>query len=66
MEEWSFDIAGQHLAGKRWRCDGGVPILALHGWLDNCASFDFLAPQLKGVDLVAWFYRLNVRCDVNY
>ncbi|PCK09675.1 MAG: alpha/beta hydrolase [Alteromonadaceae bacterium] len=53
MKEWSFEIAGQRLAGKRWGTEGGTPILALHGWLDNCASFDFLAPQLQNADIVA-------------
>ena len=24
-----------------------VPIVAIHGWLDNCASFSFLSPLLK-------------------
>lgn len=31
----------------------GEPVLALHGWLDNCASFDRLAPLLEGINLVA-------------
>ncbi len=62
-EEFSFDIAGVALAGKRWRNaaagDGvemkgrALPVLALHGWLDNAASFDVLAPLLEGADVVA-------------
>ena len=32
---------------------GGTPLLALHGWLDNAASFRPMAPLLAGYDLVA-------------
>lgn len=32
---------------------GGAPLLALHGWLDNAASFRPMAPMLTGYDLVA-------------
>lgn len=56
-EEFSFDIAGVQIAGKRWRNveigRSARPVLALHGWLDNAASFDVLAPLLDGADVVA-------------
>ena len=36
------------------RNDGsGPPVLALHGWLDNAASFVPMAPWLQALDLVA-------------
>ena len=34
------------LRARSWGKPDGQPILALHGWLDNAASFDFLAVQL--------------------
>ncbi|MGH8605107.1 MAG: alpha/beta fold hydrolase, partial [Gammaproteobacteria bacterium] len=38
---------------KRWGSDQGAPLIALHGWLDNAASFDPLASYLDEFDLVA-------------
>ena len=52
-EEISFSVAGNRLAAKRWPNRGSPLILALHGWLDNAASFDNLAPLLKGYEFVA-------------
>ncbi|MDO3722345.1 alpha/beta hydrolase [Marinobacter sp. chi1] len=50
------------LAGKTWparsNCDlSSIPVVMVHGWLDNCLSFSRLAPELSvnrtlhGVDL---------------
>lgn len=41
------------LAARVWGPPDGVPVLALHGWLDNAASFAPMAPWLDGHDLVA-------------
>jgi pimeloyl-ACP methyl ester carboxylesterase len=51
-EEIELDVGGVTLAAKRWR-NGPLPVLALHGWLDNAASFDVLAPKLRNADVVA-------------
>lgn len=34
-----------HIAGKEWGDPNGEPWLALHGWLDNCGTFDNLMPH---------------------
>lgn len=44
--ELSLSLNGFRLAAQQWDGDG-LPILALHGWLDNAASFTPLAPLLE-------------------
>ena len=44
--ERTIDTAHLRLSAKEWGDASLPPLLALHGWLDNAASFDALAPLL--------------------
>jgi len=51
--ESGIDIPLGRIAALRAGTEGATPVLALHGWLDNAASFVPLARHLDGLDLVA-------------
>lgn len=70
IDECEFNLASITLRAKRWCSEdvenensqqesSVVRVIALHGWLDNAASFDFFIPELiqsqsaKSYDIVA-------------
>ena len=53
MHGFSLQVPGGRIAGLRSGTAGAPRVLALHGWLDNAASFVPLAPHLGDVELVA-------------
>ena len=52
-EPCSIKLPYGELAGLRWKNATQPRVLALHGWLDNAASFVPLAEHLNGIDLIA-------------
>lgn len=51
--EIKLKVRDLEIAAKVWHDDSNIPTLALHGWLDNAASFDNLAPLLPDCHIVA-------------
>ena len=47
-----FVLPHVELAGCFYGPEEGLPVIALHGWLDNAMSFVRIAPQLPGVRLL--------------
>ena len=42
------------MAAKVWGSPDGIPVLGLHGWMDNAATFDGIAPLLT--PSVRWIF----------
>jgi len=53
MEEFFIDSPRGRIAALRGGNRNGAPLLAMHGWLDNAASFVPLMPYLREFDVVA-------------
>lgn len=53
LRQFTLDTPLGRIAGLRGGTPGAPRVLALHGWLDNAASFVPLAEHLHGIELVA-------------
>lgn len=52
-QDCHWDVDGLRLSGLAWGPQDGIPVLALHGWMDHSGSFQELAPRLTGCHVVA-------------
>lgn len=52
-QELTLNTRWINLAAKRFHKESGQPVIALHGWLDNAASFAPLSPLLPNLDILA-------------
>lgn len=53
IEEITIEVPHYSIAALSWGPKDGKPILALHGWLDNAASFLPLMPYLENFRFIA-------------
>ena len=51
--ELRFSVNGMNFAAQEWGDSSQLPVIALHGWLDNSASFFALAPLLNNLHVIA-------------
>jgi pimeloyl-ACP methyl ester carboxylesterase len=53
VQESTFTVNGYTLAAREWCPTGRHKVIALHGWLDNAASFDVISPLLNDCHIIA-------------
>ena len=53
VEEVRLSLAHIELAAHLFGPEDGLPVIALHGWLENANSFARLAPMLHGLRIIA-------------
>ena len=53
MKEFKITTPDMTFAACQWGPDDAPAVLALHGWLDNAATFNRMAPQLEGLRIIA-------------
>ena len=53
ISEKTFNVNGLNFAAKEWGTPGATPVIALHGWLDNAASFDVMLPHMDNLHVIA-------------
>lgn len=46
---FTISMKGIDIAAQEWGNPKGQPVLALHGWLDNSASYEWLAPAIAAM-----------------
>ena len=63
-EEITLSGSGElTLAVRAWGAVDAPPLLALHGWLDNAATFDALAPRLDARRVLALDLPVGTRLE---
>jgi pimeloyl-ACP methyl ester carboxylesterase len=53
VRERSFENRGLRFAAKEWGRSGSLPVIALHGWLDNANTFDRMLPHMENLHVIA-------------
>jgi pimeloyl-ACP methyl ester carboxylesterase len=54
MIEYRLNLGGTECSVVEWNPDADKIVFAMHGWLDNLASFETLAQQLPNLRLIAF------------